>query len=64
MGDDPYAGMTDEQLLARALAALRFVKASPLDSVQRLRHWAAYDSAHKELERRLVNHVSEKLRER
>ena len=57
MGDDPYAGMTDEQVLARAAKALRKVPQLPLGSIERAIQWAAFESAKAELDRRMVAHV-------
>lgn len=59
---NPYEGMTDEQVLARAAGALRKVNALPLGSVQRSIQWAVYDSAKAELDRRMFNMVLAQIR--
>jgi hypothetical protein len=63
MGDDPYAGMTDEQVLARAAKALRKAATLPTGSIERAIQWAVYDSAKAELDRRLFLHVVAKITE-
>lgn len=64
MGDDPYSGLTDDQVLARAVTALRIVKSSPITSIQHGIQWAVYDACTAELNRRLIAHITEKLRDR
>jgi len=59
---DPYAAMTDIQVLARAAAALRKVPELPVGSIQRGLQWALYESARAELDRRLFLHVAARLR--
>lgn len=61
-GRDPYAAMTDTQVLARAAAALRKVPEFPVGSVQRGMQWALYESAKAELDRRVFLHVAARLR--
>lgn len=61
---DPYEGLTDEQVLARAAAALRKVNASPPGTPQRSMQWAVYEDVKAELDLRLFSHVLRKIRER
>lgn len=61
---DPYEGLTDEQVLARATAALRKVNAYPMGSTQRSMQWAVYEDVKAELDMRLLGHVLRKIRER
>jgi hypothetical protein len=60
-GTDPYAGMSDEQVLARAARALGKVPALPLGSVERAIQWAVYESAKAELDRRMFLHLAAAL---
>lgn len=60
----PFEGMSDTQVLARAARALRNVQDYPVGSVQRATHWAVYSEAKAELDRRLLDHMVRKLRER
>lgn len=62
-GRDPYAAMTDAQVLARAAGALRKIPDLPVGSVQRGIQWALYESAKAELDRRLFLHVAGHLRQ-
>lgn len=55
--NDPYEGMTDEQVLARAARALRKVPEYPVGSIERAVQWSCYESAKAELDRRMVAHV-------
>ena len=43
MGEDPYAGMTDQEVLARAAAALLKVTTFPVRSVQRSIQWSVFE---------------------
>lgn len=61
---DPYEGMSPEQLIARAAAALKMVRELPLNSVGRAIQWAVYEDAKAELDLRLYRHVIGKLQER
>ena len=58
---DPYAAMTDAQVLARAAAVLRKVPELPAGTIQRGFQWALYESAKAELDRRLFLHVAARL---
>lgn len=64
MGNDPYEDMTDEQVLARAAAALTKVSDYPVGSVERSIQWSVYESAKAELDLRMYGHILRKLRER
>lgn len=61
MGADPYVGMTDTQVLARAREACKKASELPPGSIQRSIQWAVFDGAMAELDRRLVRHVLAKL---
>jgi hypothetical protein len=54
---DPYEGMADTAVLARAAESFRKAAGLPVGSVQRAIQWAAFDSAMMELNRRAVRHV-------
>jgi hypothetical protein len=58
---DPYAAMTDVQVLARVAAALRKVPEFPVGSIQRGLQWALYESAKAELDQRMFLHVAARL---
>jgi hypothetical protein len=55
---DPYDGLDDEEVLARANAALRKAWACPPGSVQWAVQWAVYDAASAELRGRLDRYVA------
>lgn len=57
MARDPYANMTDTEVLARAAKALRNAAQYPPGDVRHVLNMALYDSASNELHRRLVAHV-------
>lgn len=57
-----FDGLTDEQILKRAAAALRSVTALPLGSAGRAVKWSAYEAAKAELDLRLYAHIMRKLR--
>jgi hypothetical protein len=59
---DPFDGLTDEQVLARCVQALKKVEDYPVGSIQRSIQWAAYDQAKAELDLRFYAHVIRKLR--
>jgi hypothetical protein len=61
---DPYGGMTDEQVLARAAKALKKVQELPIGGAARSMQWAVYEDAKAELDLRLCRHVLRKIRER
>lgn len=58
---DPYAGMDDAQVLARAAKALRREAALPPGSIQRIVQGAVFDDAMMELQRRAVRQMLIKL---
>lgn len=57
MGADPYANLTDTEVLARAASALRKVHAAPLKSTERALQWGVFESAKAELDLRLARHI-------
>ena len=57
MGTDPYEGMTDEQVLARAAKALRKASALPAGSTERALQWGVFESAKAELDLRVARHI-------
>ena len=59
----PYAGLTEEELLDRATAALEKVTRLPIGSMQRAIQWGVHESAMAELDRRLTAIVRAKLSE-
>jgi hypothetical protein len=59
----PYAGKTDEQVLAMAQAAYRRAGALPPRSGQRRAEWKEFDDAMCELMRRAMSHVLWKIHE-
>ena len=58
---NPFDGMTDDDVLARARKAL--IRASEMTpgSIERTIQWAVFDSAMMELDRRAVRYVLMKL---
>ena len=64
MQHDPYEGLTDEQVLARATAALAKIRDYPPGSIQRSVQWAVYENVKAELDMRLYGHILRKIRER
>lgn len=54
---DPYAGMSDQAVLARAAKALRKRAALPPGSIERPIQRAVFDSAMAELDRRAIAHI-------
>ena len=61
---DPFKGLTDEQVLARAQQALGQVNSYPVGSVQRAMQWAVYTEAKTELDLRLWGFMTRRLRAR
>lgn len=57
MGTDPYANLTDAEVLARAAKALRKVHAAPLNSTERALQWGVFESAKAELDLRMAQHI-------
>jgi hypothetical protein len=57
MDVDPYAGMTDDQVLDRAAKALRKWSTLPMGTIQRSMQRAVFDSSMGELDRRAIAHV-------
>lgn len=64
MTADPFDGLADEQVLARAAEALKKVNAYVPGSVQRSVQWAVYEQAKAELDLRMLRHVLRRIRER
>jgi len=64
MDADPYAGLTDEQVLGIAAASLRTEAALPPHSVARLAAGQQYDRAKAELDRRALAFALARLAER
>lgn len=64
MAADPFANLTDAEVLDRACDALQKVNAYPVGSVERAVRWMVYESAKAELDMRLARHVLAKLMER
>lgn len=60
---DTYAGMTDEQVLARAREACKKASALPPGGIERPIQWAVFDGAMAELNRRAVSQIQAKLRQ-
>lgn len=54
---DPYQGLRDEEVLARAAKALRKVNQHPVGSPERSLQWALFESAKAELDMRLARHI-------
>lgn len=63
-GVDPFEGMTDEQVLARAAKALRRVNRLAMGSTERAIQWAVFEAAKAELDLRMARHILAKLQER
>lgn len=61
MGADPYANLTDEEVLAKAAAALRKVHAAPPGSPVRTLQWVVFESAKAELDLRMARHILAEL---
>lgn len=57
MSADPYANLTDVEVLDRAREALKKVQAYPVGSVERSVRWLIYESAKAELDLRLARHI-------
>lgn len=64
MAADPYANLTDVEVLDRACEALRKVQAYPVGSVERAVRWMIYEAAKGELDLRLARHILAKLEDR
>lgn len=60
---DPYAGMDDTAVLARAVAFFKKAVSLPPGSIERAIQWAAYDTAKDELDRRVAAYMLARLRE-
>lgn len=60
---DPYANMTDVEVLASMREHLIKASTLPPGSVERAIAWAVFDSAKMELDRRMCRHVLAKLAE-
>jgi hypothetical protein len=59
----PYAGMTDEQVLARACKACKKASRLPPGSIERTIQWAVFDGAMAELDQRAFRHILGKLKD-
>lgn len=59
---DLYAGLTDEQVLARARDACKKASALKPRSVERAIQWAVFDGAMAELNHRAIRHILAKLK--
>jgi hypothetical protein len=59
----PYAGMTDEQVLARACDACKKASTLPPGSIERAIQWAVFDGAMAELDQRAFRHILGKLKD-
>lgn len=57
MAIDPYADLTDAEVLARAAKALRKVHAAPVGSTVRALQWGVFESAKAELDLRMARHI-------
>jgi hypothetical protein len=60
---DPYAGMTDYDVLRIAQAAYRRAEFLPALNGQRFKEWDTFDRAMAELMRRSMMHVLSKIRD-
>lgn len=60
----PFDGLTDAQVLERAMAALRKVQAAPLDGHERTMQWSVYRAYKAELDMRFYRHVLWKIHEK
>jgi hypothetical protein len=61
---DPFEGLSDEAVLARAKRAFEKAVVLPPGSIQRSLQWSAFDSAMAELDRRLTDLVLKYLEEK
>jgi hypothetical protein len=58
----PFEGLTDNEVLGRAVTALRRANAAPLRSITRSVQWALYEQAKAELDMRMYVHVLAKIK--
>lgn len=61
MGNSPYDGRSDQDLMDLAKRLMAEVIAEPLGSIERSMKWAAHESVMNELRRRMARHLNRAL---